>query len=60
MKIRFLTYDPVTGVLVRDEVREVPEPGTVQIPFHSIHAEICGCQGRLPLGEDTTQKGETP
>jgi hypothetical protein len=50
-RIMFLTFEPGTGRLAEIEFREIEmEPTGPSCEFRSMHAEICGCGGLVPLG----------
>ena len=46
----FLTFEPFTGRLTEIEFRDMEMEPTGHPEFRPIHAEICGCGGRVPLG----------
>ena len=49
----FLTFEPGTGRLMEIEFRELEmEPTGQNCNFRPMHAEICGCGGTLPFGEE--------
>jgi len=49
-RIMFLTFEPGTGRLAEIEFREIEMEPTGRPEFRPMHAEICGCGGRVPLG----------
>jgi hypothetical protein len=52
-RIMFLTFEPGTGRLTEIEFREIEmEPTGARTEFRPMHAEICGCGGTLPFGEE--------
>jgi hypothetical protein len=46
----FLTFEPFTGRLTEIEFRDMEMEPTGHPEFRPMHAEICGCGGRVPLG----------
>lgn len=55
-RIMFLTFELGTGRLLEIEFREIEtEPTGRNVEFRPMHAEICGCGGTLPFGEEPNE-----
>lgn len=51
----FLTFEPGTGRLAEIEFRELEMEPTGHPEFRPMHAEICGCGGTMPFGEEPNE-----